>query len=75
MISTHHCFNPMGLEQKQVVPRKLHFQWEGKQCGNWVYIYKLVAKIKPNELDPKTKKYNEDAEIIPIEGDPMQIKK
>jgi hypothetical protein len=57
----------MGLEQKQVVPRKLHFQWEGKQCGNWVYIYKLVAKIRPNELNPKTKKYNEDAEIIPIE--------
>jgi hypothetical protein len=69
MICTHHCFNPMGLEQKQEVPKKLHFQWEGKLCGEWVYIYKLVAKIKPNELDPKTKKYKENAKIHMLEED------
>jgi|TARA_R100001480_G_scaffold129527_1_gene127068 hypothetical protein len=59
----------MGLEQKQEVPKKLHFQWEGKLCGEWVYIYKLVAKIKPNELDPKTKKYKENAKIHMLEED------
>ena len=64
MICTHNCFNPMNLEQKQDPPEKLHFQWEAKRCGNWVYIYKLVGKIRPNELDPKTKKYDEDANII-----------
>jgi len=69
MICTHHCFNPMGLEQKQEVPKKLHFQWEGKLCGEWVYIYKLVAKINPNELDPKTKKYKENAKIHMLEED------
>ena len=57
MTVTNSNFDPMCLERMyQDPPEKLHFQWEGKRCGNFVYIYKLVGKVKPNEIDPRTKK-------------------
>ena len=52
---TNSNFDPMCLEQYQDPPKKLHFQWEGKRCGNFVYVYKLVDKVKPNEINPRTK--------------------
>ena len=36
-------------------PKKLHFQFEGVRCENYVYVYKLVGKVRPNKIDPSTK--------------------
>tara|TARA_R100000664_G_scaffold33546_1_gene50954 strand:+ start:472 stop:663 length:192 start_codon:yes stop_codon:yes gene_type:complete len=56
MVVTNSNFDPLVLGQYDDPPKKLHFQWEGKRCGNWVYVYKLVGKVKPNEIDPRSKK-------------------
>jgi len=56
MVVTNSNFDPMCLEQYQDPPKKLHFQWEGKRCGNYVYVYELIGKVKPNEIDARTKK-------------------
>ena len=56
MVVTNSNFDHLVLGQYDDPPEKLHFQWEGKRCGNWVYVYKLVGKVKPNEIDPRSKK-------------------
>tara|TARA_Y100000593_G_C4067778_1_gene217615 strand:+ start:290 stop:481 length:192 start_codon:yes stop_codon:yes gene_type:complete len=56
MVVTNSNFDPLVLGQYDDPQKKLHFQWEGKRCGNWVYVYKLVGKVKPNEIDPRSKK-------------------
>tara|TARA_Y100001973_G_C5158090_1_gene311970 strand:- start:413 stop:619 length:207 start_codon:yes stop_codon:yes gene_type:complete len=53
---TNSNFDPTCLEQYQDPPKKLHFQWEGKRCGNYVYVYELVGKVRPNKIDPRSKK-------------------
>ena len=53
---TNSNFDPMCLEQYQDPPKKLHFQWEGVRCENYVYVYELVGKVRPNIIDARTKK-------------------
>ena len=60
MVLTNSNFDPMLLGQYDYPPKKLHFQWEGKRCGNFVYVYKLVDKVKPNEINPRTKEIKND---------------
>ena len=63
---TNSNFDPILLGQYDDPPKKLHFQWEGKRCGNWVYVYELVGKVKPNQLDPRTKKLAPRTKIEPV---------
>ena len=63
---TNSNFDPMCLEQYQDPPKKLHFQWEGKRCDNYVYVYKLVGKVRPNKIDSRTKKLAPRTGLEPV---------
>jgi hypothetical protein len=60
MTVTKSDFDPTCLGQYDDPPETLHFQWEGKRCDNFVYRYVLVDKIRPNKLDSRTKKTEEE---------------
>ena len=51
-----HCFGG----QYQDPPDTLHFQFEGVRCDNYVYRYVLVDKIRPNKIDARSKKTEEE---------------
>ena len=50
MTVTNSNFDPMCLEQYQDPPKKLHFQWEGKRCDNYVYVYNYKLFISMNNV-------------------------
>ncbi len=56
MAVTHSDFDPLLLQRYLDPPEHLHFQWEGKQAGDFVYKYKLIEKIEPYKIDPRSKK-------------------
>ena len=51
-----HCFG--GHYQEP--PDALHFQFEGNRCDNYVYRYVLVDKFRPNKIDARSKKTEEE---------------
>jgi len=51
-----HCFGG----QYQDPPETLHFQFEGARCDNYVYRYVLVDKFRPNKIDARSKKTEEE---------------
>jgi hypothetical protein len=51
-----HCFG--GHYQEP--PDALHFQFEGARCDNYVYRYILVDKFRPNKIDARSKKTEEE---------------
>jgi len=55
MAVTHSDFDPLLLERYTEPPKHLHFQWDGKQAGDFVYKYKLIEKIEPHKIDPRSK--------------------
>lgn len=56
MAVTKSDFDPLLLARYDNPPEYLHFQWNGKKAGDFVYKYKLIEKINPNKIDPKSKK-------------------
>ena len=42
MAVTHSDFDPLLLERYTEPPKHLHFQWDGKKSGDFVYKYKLM---------------------------------
>ena len=56
MAVTHSDFDPLLLQRYLDPPEHLHFQWEGKQAGDFVYKYKLIEKIEPYKIDTRSKK-------------------
>ena len=54
-----HCFGG----QYQDPPEALHFQFEGVRCDNYVYRYVLVDKFKPNKIDSRSKKTEEEKNL------------
>ena len=56
-------FDPTCLGQYDDPPEILHFQWEGKRCDNFVYRYVLVDKFRPNQLDSRIKKTEEEKNL------------
>jgi len=46
--------------QYQDPPETLHFQFEGVRCDNYVYRYVLVDKFRPNKIDSRSKKTEEE---------------
>tara|TARA_B100001250_G_C19148195_1_gene506828 strand:+ start:269 stop:478 length:210 start_codon:yes stop_codon:yes gene_type:complete len=64
---TNSNFDPMCLERMyDDPPKKLHFQFEGVRCENYVYVYKLVGKVRPNKIDPRTKKLAPRTGLEPV---------
>ena len=51
-----HCFGG----QYQDPPETLHFQFEGVRCDNYVYRYVLVDKVRPNKINSRSKKTEEE---------------
>ena len=51
-----HCFGG----QYQDPPDTLHFQFEGVRCDNYVHRYILVDKFRPNKIDSRSKKTEEE---------------
>ena len=51
-----HCFGG----QYQDAPDTLHFQFEGVRCENYVHRYILVDKFRPNKIDARSKKTEEE---------------
>ena len=51
-----HCFGG----QYQDPPDTLHFQFEGVRCDNYVHRYILVDKFRPNKIDSRSKKIEEE---------------
>ena len=51
-----HCFGG----QYQDAPETLHFQFEGVRCDNYVYRYVLVDKFRPNKINSRSKKTEEE---------------
>ena len=46
--------------QYQDPPETLHFQFEGVRCDIYVYRYVLVDKFRPNKIDSRSKKTEEE---------------
>ena len=53
------CF----VGQYQDPPETLHFQFEGVRCDNYVYRYVLVDKFRPNKIDSRSKKTEEEKNL------------
>ncbi len=49
--------------QYQDPPETLHFQFEGVRCDNYVYRYVLVDKFRPNKIDSRSKKTEEEKNL------------
>jgi hypothetical protein len=50
------CFG----SQYDDAPEILNFQFEGARCQNYVYRYVLVDKFRPNKIDSRSKKTEEE---------------
>ena len=50
------CFG----SQYQDPPDTLHFHFDGVRCDNYVYRYVLVDKFRPNKIDSRSKKTEEE---------------
>ena len=61
MIITKSDFDPKCFGgQYQDPPEMLHFQFEGVRCDNYVHRYVLVDKFRPNKLNSRSKKTEEE---------------
>ena len=49
--------------QYQDPPETLHFQFEGVRCDNYVHRYVLVDKFRPNKIDSRSKKTEEEKNL------------
>ena len=54
-----HCFGG----QYQDPPEILNFQYEGVRCENYVYRYVLVDKFRPNKINSRSKKTDEERDL------------
>jgi hypothetical protein len=54
-----HCFGG----QYQDPPETLHFQFEGVRCENYVHRYILVDKFRPNKIDSRSKKTEDEKNL------------
>ena len=63
MTVTKSDFDPKCFgSQYQDPPETLHFQFEGVRCDNYVYRYVLVDKFRPNKIDARSKKTEEEVD-------------
>ena len=53
------CFG----SQYDDAPESLHFQFEGVRCDNYAYRYVLVDKFRPNKIDSRSKKTEEEKNL------------
>jgi len=61
MTVTKSDFDPKCFgSQYQDPPNTLHFQFDGVRCDNYVYRYVLVDKFRPNKIDSRSKKTEEE---------------
>ena len=61
MTVTKSDFDPKCFgSQYQDPPDTLHFQFDGVRCDNYVYRYVLVDKFRPNKIDSRSKKTEEE---------------
>ena len=61
MTVTKSDFDPKCFgSQYQDPPETLHFQFDGIRCDNYVYRYVLVDKFRPNKIDARSKKTEEE---------------
>ena len=61
MTVTKSDFDPKCFgSQYQDPPDTLHFQFDGVRCDNYVYRYVLVDKFRPNKIDARSKKTEEE---------------
>jgi len=61
MTVTKSDFDPKCFgSQYQDPPDTLHFQFDGIRCDNYVYRYVLVDKFRPNKIDARSKKTEEE---------------
>ena len=63
MTVTKSDFDPKCFgSQYQDPPETLHFQFEGVRCDNYVYRYVLVDKFRPNKINSRSKKTEEEGD-------------
>ena len=63
MTVTKSDFDPKCFgSQYQDPPNTLHFQFDGVRCDNYVYRYVLVDKFRPNKIDARSKKTEEEVD-------------
>jgi len=61
MTVTKSDFDPKCFgSQYQDPPDTLHFQFDGVRCDNYVYRYVLVDKLRPNKINSRSKKTEEE---------------
>ena len=61
MPTTQSDFDPSCFgSQYDDAPQTLHFQFEGVRCDNYVYRYVLVDKFRPNKINARSKKTEEE---------------
>jgi len=61
MTVTKSDFDPKCFgSQYQDPPDTLHFQFDGVRCDNYVHRYVLVDKFRPNKIDSRSKKTEEE---------------
>ena len=64
MTITKSDFDPQCFGgQYQDPPETLHFQFEGVRCDNYVYRYVLVDKVRPNKINSRSKKTEEEKNL------------
>tara|TARA_R110000822_G_scaffold66299_2_gene161944 strand:- start:828 stop:1127 length:300 start_codon:yes stop_codon:yes gene_type:complete len=64
MTVTKSDFDPMCLSSQYYDPPEiLNFQYEGVRCENYVYRYVLVDKFRPNKIDARSKKTDEEKDL------------
>ena len=64
MPTTKSDFDPNCFgSQYQDAPETLHFQFEGVRCDNYVYRYVLVDKFRPNKINSRSKKTEEEQNL------------